>query len=195
VAVSLAPVLTLGRLHLGSDRGLNQSPNGAHWHLGWRRRNSRRGAPEADAVTLAQRSRDWLSRNAVSLHLANGEGGFGLRIEAHNPGDTVQLDRLDERSWRLEMSWEMCREELVIHAEEAPFEVAGRAVLRPWFWAERRGIETNLEDRSYLWLPGWEPGPDTTVGSGGWLGDAIRWHLEGPRLVVSDAGPLLRPRA
>ena len=195
VAVSLTSVLTLGRLHLGPDRDLNQSESGAHWHLGWRHRNAHRGAPNPDALALARRSRDWLSRKTVSLHLTQADEGFGLRSEAHNPEDQLRLERRDENSWCLEIRWETCQEDLVIHVEEASFEVGGRPVRRPWFWAERRGLEPGLEDRTYLWLPGWEPGSSTTPEEGGWLGQAVRWHLEGPRLVISDAAPLLQPRA
>ena len=191
VAVSLCPELTVGRLHLGTERRLNQSRQGSHWHLGWQRQVAipdlvPRGPVPPEVMT---RARDWMSRRAGTLRLGDTEA---LELEASSTGEPEEfrLERRGPRQWALELMWTSYRDCLEIHGEELEVQIQGRAVLLPWFWARRQNVEPDLEDRYYLWLPEGSSHLGRMDGAGGWLGQEIRWFIDQGRLIFLDTAHL-----
>jgi len=193
VAVTFDPGLTVGRLHRGTERRFNQSRRGAHWHLGWQR-IAAAGDHPGEGVTgdLMAKARDWMSRSAGTLRMVPTNEKLGLEATSLGPPEEFVLHQCGDTSWDLELTWSTYSDRLRIHAEEAWGQIEGRNVQLPWFWATRRRVIPGLEDRFYLWLPGWERDLPGLVGVGGWLGSEIRWVVDDGCLTFVDAGGINR---
>lgn len=189
VALAFDPELTVGRLHRGPERRLNQSSRGAHWHLGWQRVTA---ASESRSRTvtsdLMERTRDWMSRSAGTLRLASTGERLALEAVSSSLPEEFLLHQRGGSTWDLELTWNTYSDHLRIYAEEASGQIAGQRVQLPWFWAARCQVVPELEDRFYLWLPGWLQHFPDLIGLGGWVGSEIRWFVEDGRLVLVDAG-------
>lgn len=191
VAVTFESELTVGRLHRGTERRLNQSQRGAHWHLGWQRITASAGR-RGEGVTgdLMELARDWMSRSAGTVRMATQGETFHLEATSLGPSEEFQLHPRGPASWDLELSWSTYADSLRIHAAEATGQLADRNVELPWFWATRQGIAPHLEDRYFLWLPGWGGALAKLTGAGGWLGEEVRWLVGDGRLILIDAGAI-----
>jgi hypothetical protein len=194
VAVAFDSELTIGRLHRGLERHRNQSRRGAHWHLGWQRiATTPDHQTEGVTCDLMETTRDWMSRSAGTLRVASSDENLGLKATSLGLPEEFRLHQRNSHSWDLDLAWSTYSDSLRIHAEEACGQIEGRRVQLPWFWATRRQIVPELEDRFYLWLPGWKRDLPGLVGVGGWIGSEVRWSVEDGYLAFLDTGMINQP--